>query len=78
MPYSFSLSTILNHFKVSLNFETDFVTTKQQQMMIDQFEAEKCLHAASTDNLRLIITDYSPDPRAKPGQFRWYKSRDPV
>ena len=30
-------------------------------MIIDQFEAEKCLHAASTDNLRLMITDNSPD-----------------
>ena len=69
MPYSFSLSTILHHFKVPPNFETDFVTGEQQQMIIDQFEAEKCLHAASTDNLRLMITDNSSDPRATPGQF---------
>ena len=59
MPYSFSLSTILDHFKVSPNSETDFVTRK---MMTDQFQAENCFHAASTDNLRLMITDNSPDP----------------
>ena len=32
--------------------------------MIDQFEAEKCLHASSTDNLRLMIIDNRSDPRA--------------
>ena len=32
--------------------------------MIGQFEAEKCLHAASTDNLVLIIIDNRPNPRA--------------
>ena len=53
---------MLDHIKVSTNFETDFVTRKQQQMMIDQFEAEKCLHAASTENFRLMLTDNSPDP----------------
>ena len=51
---------MLDQFKVFPNFETDFVTKKQQQMMIDQFEGEKCLHAASTDNLRLMIT-YNSD-----------------
>ena len=32
--------------------------------MIDQFEAEKHLHAVSADNLVLMITDNKPDPRA--------------
>ena len=32
--------------------------------MICQFEAEKCLHAASTDNLALMIIGNRPDPRA--------------
>ena len=49
---SFSLSTILKVLKFSPSFETDFVTTEQQEM-VDQFEAEKCLHAALTDNLIL-------------------------
>ena len=53
------------------------MTRKQQQMIIDQFEAEKCLHPASTDNLRLMITDNSPDPRPTPGHFRWYKCENP-
>ena len=30
--------------------------------MIDQFEAKKCLHAASTDNLLLMIIDNRPTP----------------
>ena len=32
--------------------------------MIDQFEAEKCLHVASTDNLVLMIINNRPDPWA--------------
>ena len=32
--------------------------------MIDQFEAEKCLHATSTDNLVLMIIYDKPDPQA--------------
>ena len=36
--------------------------------MADQFEAEKCLHAASTDNLVLTIIDNRSDPRAAPRQ----------
>ena len=32
--------------------------------MIDQFQAEKCLHEASTDNLQLTMVDNSPKPRA--------------
>ena len=36
--------------------------------MINQFEAEKCLHAPSTDNLRLMIIENSPDPQATLGQ----------
>ena len=32
--------------------------------MVDQFEALKCLHAASTDNLVLMIIDDRSDPRA--------------
>ena len=32
--------------------------------MIDQFEAEKCLYAASTDNLVLTIIDNRSDPKA--------------
>ena len=32
--------------------------------MIDQFEAEKCLYPASTDNVRLMTIDNRPDPRA--------------
>ena len=43
--------------------------------MVDQFEAEKCLHAALTDSLVLTIIDNRSDPkaapRATPGQFRW-------
>ena len=31
--------------------------------MVDQFEAEKCLHAALTDNLVLMIIDNRCDPR---------------
>ena len=50
--FSFSLSTILKVFKFSPSFETDFVTREHQQM-VDRFVAEKCLHAASTDNLVL-------------------------
>ena len=36
--------------------------------MVDQFEAEKCLHALSTDNLVLTIIDNRSDPRAAPRQ----------
>ena len=32
--------------------------------MVDQFEAEKCLYAASTDNLVLTIIDNRSDPWA--------------
>ena len=32
--------------------------------MVDQFDAEKCLHAASTDNLVLMIIDNRSHPRA--------------
>ena len=32
--------------------------------MVDQFEAEKCLHATSTDNLVLTIIDNRSDPKA--------------
>ena len=32
--------------------------------MTGQFEAEKCLHAASAYNLVLMIIDNRPDPRA--------------
>ena len=32
--------------------------------MIDQFEGEKCLHAASTDNLQFMRIDNRSDPRA--------------
>ena len=35
--------------------------------MVDQFEVEKCLHAASTDNLILMIIDKRSDPRASDG-----------
>ena len=52
IPSSFSSSTILKVLKFSPSFETDFVT-REQQKMVDQFEAEKCLHAALTDNLVL-------------------------
>ena len=52
IPSSFSLSTILEILKFSPSFETDLVTGEHQQI-IDQFVAEKCLHAASTDNLVL-------------------------
>ena len=52
IPSSFSSSIILKSFKVFPSFETDFVT-REQQYMVDQFVAEKCLHAASTDNLVL-------------------------
>ena len=34
--------------------------------MIDQFEAEKCLNAASTDNLVFMITDKRTDPGQPP------------
>ena len=53
IPSSFSLSTILYHSRVFPSFEADFLTRKQK-LMIDQFKAGKCLHAASTDNLVLI------------------------
>ena len=36
--------------------------------MVDQFEAEKCLRAASTDNLVLMIIDNRSDPRTAPRQ----------
>ena len=36
--------------------------------MADQFEAEKCLHVASTDNLGLMIIDNRSDPRKTSGQ----------
>ena len=36
--------------------------------MVDQFGAEKCLHAASTDNLVLTIIDNRSDPKAAPRQ----------
>ena len=36
--------------------------------MSDQFEAEKCLYAASTDNLVLTIIDNRSDPKAAPRQ----------
>ena len=36
--------------------------------MADQFEAEKCLYAASTDNLVLMIIDKRSDSRAAPRQ----------
>ena len=52
IPSSFSLSTILKVLKFSPSSETDFVT-REQQWMVDQFEAKKCLHAALTDNLVL-------------------------
>ena len=52
IPSSFSLSTILEILKFSPSFETDLVTGEHQQL-VDQFVAEKCLHAASTDNLVL-------------------------
>ena len=42
--------------------------------MVDQFVAEKCLHAASTDNKYF---DNRSDPRTTPRQFRWYKSPGP-
>ena len=42
--------------------------TRKQKQLIDQFEAEKYLHAASTDNLVLMIIDKRPDPRATTGQ----------
>ena len=32
--------------------------------MIDQLEDKKCLHAASADNLALMIIDNRPNPRA--------------
>ena len=34
--------------------------------MIDQFQAEKCLHAASTDNLVLMIMDKRADSKQPP------------
>ena len=37
--------------------------------MVDQFEAEKCLYAASTD-LVLTIIDNRSDPKAAPRQPR--------
>ena len=36
--------------------------------MVDQFEAEKCLYALSTDNLVLTITDNRSHPKAAPRQ----------
>ena len=42
--------------------------------MVDQFVAEKCLHAASTDN---SVFDNRSDPRATPGKFKCYKSPGP-
>ena len=36
--------------------------------MVDQFEAEKCLYAASTDNLVLTIIDNRSDPKVAPRQ----------
>ena len=36
--------------------------------MIDQFEAEKCLQAASVDNSVLMIIDNRSDPLATPGR----------
>ena len=39
--------------------------------MVDQFVAEKCLHAALTDKLGTLIIGPTP------GQFRWYKSSGP-
>ena len=36
--------------------------------MVDQFEAKKCLHAASTDNLVLTIIDSRSDSKAAPRQ----------
>ena len=36
--------------------------------MVDQFEAEKCLHPASTDDLVLTIIDNRSDPKAAPMQ----------
>ena len=36
--------------------------------MVDQFETEKCLYAASTDNLVLTIIDNRSDPKAAPRQ----------
>ena len=36
--------------------------------MVDQFEAEKCLYAASTDDLVLTIIDNRSDPKAAPRQ----------
>ena len=38
--------------KSSPSFETDLVT-REQEYMVDQFVAEKCLHTASADNLVL-------------------------
>ena len=37
--------------------------------MVDQFEIDKCLHAASTDNLILMIIDIyvGPTPGQTPG-----------
>ena len=35
--------------------------------MVDQSEAEKCLHAASTDNLVLMTIDNRSAPRQPPG-----------
>ena len=32
--------------------------------MVDQFEAEKCLHMAYADNLVLMIIDNRSDPQA--------------
>ena len=36
--------------------------------MVDQFEAEKCFYAASTDNLVLTMIDNRSDPKAAPRQ----------
>ena len=34
--------------------------TRKQKQMIDQFKAGKCLHAASTDNLVLLVQILGP------------------
>ena len=36
--------------------------------MVDQFEVEKCLYAASIDNLVLTIIENRSDPKAAPRQ----------
>ena len=39
--------------------------------MVDQFEAEMCLHTAPTDNLVLTIIDDRSDSREVPRQTLW-------